>query len=111
MKALHRVNNYAARKQELKRLWIDPRNHPLAKAGAASLQTSSSTRSSSVASVRQSNLRKPGQVTRHAAPGVTPAGSDALSQAQIRELMSRDLTPEDYELLLLLDEGIQKPGR
>mmetsp|Transcript_45026 Transcript_45026/g.101276 ORF Transcript_45026/g.101276 Transcript_45026/m.101276 type:complete len:276 (-) Transcript_45026:77-904(-) len=31
-----------------------------------------------------------------------------LTAAQIRELMSRDLTPEDYELLLLLDEGVKK---
>lgn len=31
-----------------------------------------------------------------------------MTQAQIRELMSRDLNPEDYELLLLLDEGLNK---
>lgn len=31
-----------------------------------------------------------------------------LTAQQIRDLMSRDLTPEDYELLLLLDEGVKK---
>lgn len=31
-----------------------------------------------------------------------------LSQAQIRSLISRDITPEDYEMLLRLDEGITK---
>merc|ERR1711933_223622 len=34
-----------------------------------------------------------------------------LTAAQIRELMSRDITPEDYELLLLLDEGVVKKAK
>lgn len=40
------------------------------------------------------------------ASGAVPKGP--LTAAQIRELMSRDITPEDYELLLLLDEGVKK---
>eukprot|EP00928_Gymnodinium_smaydae_P037013 TRINITY_DN25762_c0_g1_i1.p1 TRINITY_DN25762_c0_g1~~TRINITY_DN25762_c0_g1_i1.p1 ORF type:complete len:283 (+),score=32.62 TRINITY_DN25762_c0_g1_i1:56-850(+) len=31
-----------------------------------------------------------------------------LTATQIRQLMSRELTPEDYELLLLLDEGVKR---
>lgn len=38
-----------------------------------------------------------------AAPDSVP-----LSQAQIRNLISREITPEDYEMLLRLDEGITK---
>lgn len=34
-----------------------------------------------------------------------------LTAAQIQELMSRDLSPEDYELLLLLDEGVVKKSK
>eukprot|EP00930_Biecheleria_cincta_P097756 TRINITY_DN89437_c0_g1_i1.p1 TRINITY_DN89437_c0_g1~~TRINITY_DN89437_c0_g1_i1.p1 ORF type:complete len:318 (+),score=55.68 TRINITY_DN89437_c0_g1_i1:23-955(+) len=34
-----------------------------------------------------------------------------LTARQIQELMSRDLTPEDYELLLLLDEGVVKKAK
>mmetsp|Transcript_110036 Transcript_110036/g.206289 ORF Transcript_110036/g.206289 Transcript_110036/m.206289 type:complete len:365 (-) Transcript_110036:211-1305(-) len=46
--------------------------------------------------------------------GRAPAGrplirrDGPLTRAEIRELMTRDLTPEDYELLLLLDEGVKK---
>lgn len=39
---------------------------------------------------------------------VAALGGSPLTQRQIRDLMTRDLTPEDYELLLLLDEGIKK---
>lgn len=31
-----------------------------------------------------------------------------LTAFQIEQLMTRELTPEDYELLLLLDEGVKK---
>jgi len=31
-----------------------------------------------------------------------------LTAAQIQDLMNRDITPEDYELLCLLDEGVKK---
>lgn len=31
-----------------------------------------------------------------------------LTRRQIQELMSRELTPEDYELLCMLDEGVKK---
>jgi len=34
-----------------------------------------------------------------------------LTAAQIHQLMTRDLTPEDYELLLLLDEGVVKKAK
>lgn len=34
-----------------------------------------------------------------------------LTAAQIRELMTRELSPEDYELLLLLDEGVVKKSK
>jgi len=33
-----------------------------------------------------------------------------LTQQQIRELMARDITPEDYELLQQLDEGVPAPA-
>ena len=36
--------------------------------------------------------------------------ANPLSRAQIRDLQSREITPEDYDLLLLLDEGV-KPAR
>lgn len=40
-----------------------------------------------------------------AAPGVLACG---LTQRQLNELMNRELTPEDYELLLLLDDSVAK---
>lgn len=120
-----RVQKYAARKEELKRLWIDIRQYKppsqLAQAGAAALRPK---RSSSATSVRSSgtparssvtpvrrNVCSKSPATRTSVNAVTPAGNGALSSAQMHELMSRDLTPEDYELLLLLDQGIEKPGR
>merc|ERR1712224_858528 len=33
-----------------------------------------------------------------------------LSQVRIRDLQSRDIRPEDYDLLLTLDEGISRPS-
>lgn len=38
------------------------------------------------------------------------AAVGALTPAEIRILQSRELTPEDYELLMRLDEGIKPPG-
>lgn len=44
----------------------------------------------------------------HNSSARAPAQQGPLTAAQIRQLMSRDITPEDYELLLLLDEGVKK---
>mmetsp|Transcript_16994 Transcript_16994/g.54443 ORF Transcript_16994/g.54443 Transcript_16994/m.54443 type:complete len:284 (-) Transcript_16994:25-876(-) len=48
----------------------------------------------------------PARASREPRPAQPQQGP--LTAAQIRELMNRDLTPEDYELLLLLDEGVKR---
>jgi len=135
-KALARLEDYPNRIKRLKKLWIDvngggPMWKPPPSSGSLSRPTSAggiSRRSTSVGGVSsrlatagaQTMASKPQAATR--ANASTNSGSRskstgrsgpaahgaALTQAQIRELMNRELTPEDYELLLLLDEGIKK---
>eukprot|EP01103_Thecamoeba_quadrilineata_P009458 TRINITY_DN19220_c0_g1_i1.p1 TRINITY_DN19220_c0_g1~~TRINITY_DN19220_c0_g1_i1.p1 ORF type:complete len:167 (+),score=32.56 TRINITY_DN19220_c0_g1_i1:546-1046(+) len=38
----------------------------------------------------------------------TTTGGTLITHTQLLDLMSRDLTPEDYELLLLLDDTVKK---
>mmetsp|Transcript_107265 Transcript_107265/g.272237 ORF Transcript_107265/g.272237 Transcript_107265/m.272237 type:complete len:186 (+) Transcript_107265:38-595(+) len=74
---------------------------------------------------RKARGQKPGEpeslseidMCRRCALGMPPvepelgAGSGLLSNWEIRALQSRDLSPEDYETLLRLDEGIHKKGQ
>ena len=45
---------------------------------------------------------------KHSASRASSSSSCGLSQAQIRALQARELTPEDYDMLLRLDETIEK---
>lgn len=114
--AQDRVADYASRQERLKRLWIDvhfgnKKGSKLAAAGAMAVQSPVSSlklpaskrspkRSTSVPGIRSRVPNRPAvaNVSRQAG---------ALSAAQMRELMSRDITPEDYEMLLLLDENVK----
>eukprot|EP00931_Biecheleriopsis_adriatica_P005471 TRINITY_DN106990_c0_g1_i1.p1 TRINITY_DN106990_c0_g1~~TRINITY_DN106990_c0_g1_i1.p1 ORF type:complete len:360 (+),score=65.52 TRINITY_DN106990_c0_g1_i1:64-1080(+) len=48
---------------------------------------------------------------RGAARSTSRAPQGPLTARQIQDLMSRELSPEDYELLLLLDEGVVKKAK
>jgi len=52
--------------------------------------------------------RRTQSATRSSASRGSRASPCPLTERQMVEMMTRDLTPEDYELLLLLDEGIKK---
>ena len=45
------------------------------------------------------------------APAAFSSSSCSLSPAEVYALMSREISPEDYELLLRLDEGVEKKDR
>lgn len=87
----------------------------LARAGAAAVGAKLTAKSScrtAMSSSRggrclgdRSRLRRPDQDSLVANAGYL---GGPLTARQIQELMTRDLTPEDYELLLLLDEGVKK---
>lgn len=96
-KAIERLSDYPRRVERLRLLWANIQ------------EEESSRRSPSVAS-RSSFGRSSGSpARRRSGPSTAAAGAGgALTARQIRDLMSRELTPEDYELLLLLDEGVKK---
>lgn len=106
-KALGRIADYPRRVERLKRLWVT--------VNADGPESSSSQgrlprRSSSLARAGASAV---GGYQRRAAPRRARGDDDlfaggALTAQQVRELMTRELTPEDYELLCLLDDGIKK---
>lgn len=83
-KAIERLADYPRRVERLRRLWADIHIEERRVHGRGSTGRSQSKESTS------SGARGP------------------LTAAQIQDLMSRDITPEDYELLLLLDEGVKK---
>lgn len=122
--ALQRLADYPARVERLKQLWIDVqgggRGAPsrLARAGASTVFSRSGSlppRSDPCAGQSRGGCQGgPGgqawagtgaQVGRAAS---VPVAGIPLSARQIRDIMTRDLTPEDYELLLLLDQGVIK---
>lgn len=131
-KALTRISDYPLRIQRLKRLWIDlhVQETPAFTEGGARSRSNSRLASGSRnraspqlvgagASVlgakpgrrSQSGHRHTSAVTGSSRVASSIAGGHGqgpLTAAQIRDLMSRDLTPEDYELLSLLDDGIKK---
>jgi len=88
-KAIERLADYPRRVERLRMLWIETHeeSQPPPRATA-----SSSTPKRAGGGTRSSTIPRGGPLT----------------AAQIRELMNRELTPEDYELLLLLDEGVKK---
>mmetsp|Transcript_51139 Transcript_51139/g.121529 ORF Transcript_51139/g.121529 Transcript_51139/m.121529 type:complete len:223 (+) Transcript_51139:62-730(+) len=110
--ALSRLKEYPQRVERLKKLWIDLQNTApgwsssrarssmrLAAAGAQSLQGASSC-----------SKRRPASTSRPSSSAAETSSSAltiGLTQRQIQDLMTRELTPEDYELLLLLDSGNQ----
>jgi len=86
-KAIERLADYPRRVERLRRLWVDihaEERRAHGRRGAGRSQT------------KDSNV------------SVLGAFRGPLTAAQIQELMSRDITPEDYELLLLLDDGVKK---
>lgn len=92
-KAVERLADYPRRVERLKRLWAvicDPEGRP----GPPERFVRS----------RSAERRVAGAYFVSA----TALRNGALTAQQIEDLMTRDLTPEDYELLLLLDEGIKK---
>eukprot|EP00747_Dinoflagellata_sp_TGD_P219925 gnl/TRDRNA2_/TRDRNA2_91951_c0_seq1.p1 gnl/TRDRNA2_/TRDRNA2_91951_c0~~gnl/TRDRNA2_/TRDRNA2_91951_c0_seq1.p1 ORF type:complete len:217 (-),score=41.92 gnl/TRDRNA2_/TRDRNA2_91951_c0_seq1:147-797(-) len=109
-KAAMRLADYPKRVERLKRLWIDVngggRMPPsrLACAGAAAIGGSGT-----LQHLRGgAGAHGMGRGGRTSSYGSGQGMAGALTMAQIRDLMTRELTPEDYELLLLLDEGMKK---
>lgn len=108
-KAIGRIADYPRRVERLKRLWTtanadDPststtqgrgprRSTSLVRAGASAVGSPQ----------RRNSLRRPRSYNDD---DLFEGGP--LTVRQIRELMTRELTPEDYELLGMLDEGIKK---
>lgn len=118
VKAIERLADYPNRVERLKKLWADvqdergPQSPANSTLGTSSIRAGSASRScvdlqSTRRRSRQDRSSSP-RGARRAPPPRPAVPTGPLTQAQIRELMSRDLTPEDYELLLLLDEGIKK---
>mmetsp|Transcript_67893 Transcript_67893/g.107679 ORF Transcript_67893/g.107679 Transcript_67893/m.107679 type:complete len:267 (-) Transcript_67893:7-807(-) len=135
LKALERLRDYPRRMERLRQLWADLQtgNQTCGRQSPASRPSSGgSTRSRSCSQLRGAGASMVGSgghsykrvVGRHSAgcksgrhrstsrsynsTAVREVPRGPLTAAQIRELMSRDITPEDYELLCLLDEGIKK---
>lgn len=104
-KAIERLADYPRRVQRLQRLWIDMYDTE-GRHGATGGAAGRGNRSRSAERGHYYGYYGYG------AAGAAGAGAmlrhGALTAAQIQDLMSRDLTPEDYELLLLLDEGVKK---
>lgn len=105
--ALLRLRDYPHRIARLRRLWIDIN----LSAGPAPAAKSAAPRrgSSRLAVAGASTVRRSASVSagrRFEGAGVAPP----LTRRQIQDLMTRDLTPEDYELLCLLDEAVPKRG-
>jgi hypothetical protein len=113
-KALNRLSDYPKRVERLKRLWIDVHG------GGNGYESSSRLSCAGSAAIRRagayahfSGAHGPssyyGWEGRHmAAYSMQGPLRGLLSASQIGDLMTRELTPEDYEVLLLLDEGVRK---
>jgi len=95
-KALARLAEYPMRVERLRRLWAHEHDSPLDSGPLrGSSRPYSHRRSRSVGySDTRTSVRCP--------------FSSPLTTSQIEDLMTREISPEDYELLLLLDEGIKK---
>lgn len=126
LKALARLADYPRRVERLRHLAVDVQrwdgrcqsrsssgaslgrlgrsysSSRLVRAGASTLdgRRAQRLRASSVVDRRSSAKRAPRR-------GFMPQGP--FSAAQLHDLMTRDITPEDYEMLLLLDEGVNRP--
>lgn len=107
-KALARIADYPRRVERLKRLWISANSSPPSTPmqGQRTRSHSRLARAGAVA-VGVSAQRRPLLRGSHSRGGAGFVGGPLTAQ-QISELMTRELTPEDYELLLLLDEGVKK---
>lgn len=125
-KALSRLADYPRRVERLKLLWIDvygggkqqrersSSRRPLnrlqqqatpSRAAPGRSRSASRLPTSDVPSHGQARDRAP----RHASCAHGAAQNNSpLTARQIRDLMSREISPEDYDLLLLLDEGVKK---
>mmetsp|Transcript_27646 Transcript_27646/g.54240 ORF Transcript_27646/g.54240 Transcript_27646/m.54240 type:complete len:247 (-) Transcript_27646:113-853(-) len=95
-KALARLAEYPMRVERLKRLWAHQQDNPLESGPLRGSSRSYSHRRSR--SVGYSDAR-----TSYRCSFTGP-----LSASQIEDLMTREICPEDYELLLLLDDGVKK---
>jgi len=137
-KALARIADYPKRVERLRRLWCDIYNADhigssrhssgrvvrpgsgdssrsrsssrLANAGAAAVGTRLQHHRSRARSCSNNGGGRYCRHKNHRGGALDPSSlmSGPLTARQIQELMTRDLTPEDYELLLLLDEGVKK---
>lgn len=111
-RAIERLANYPQRMERLRRLWIDVNVGNRGSPGPGNRSRSPSAGRAATGGLTanrgsrgRASSREPNR--RHTVPQ-RGAHQGPLTQAQIRELMSRELTPEDYELLSLLDEGVKK---
>lgn len=96
-KARLRLKMYPERRLALKKLWIDIN----AKGGGVCKVCSQQCRGGYCQRGRASGYRQP--------PGAHEIfGDTGLTRRQLIDLMTRDLTPEDYEMLMLLDERVEK---
>lgn len=117
-KAIERLADYPKRVERLKKLWADFQEESYAaaaqmsttlpRAGSASRSGLSDFRVPAPRVQRPRQGRERSSSPRSGRVAAPPRPTGPLTQAQIRDLMNRDLTPEDYELLLMLDEGIKK---
>mmetsp|Transcript_24774 Transcript_24774/g.45413 ORF Transcript_24774/g.45413 Transcript_24774/m.45413 type:complete len:358 (+) Transcript_24774:70-1143(+) len=108
LKAIERLADYPRRVERLKLLWMDIQEEKEKEAGSRRSSLRHSRSVSGVASPVAATPSAPSASGSAAATRRSAVPSGPLTARQIRELMSRDLTPEDYELLLLLDEGVKK---
>mmetsp|Transcript_43189 Transcript_43189/g.137351 ORF Transcript_43189/g.137351 Transcript_43189/m.137351 type:complete len:230 (-) Transcript_43189:101-790(-) len=128
-KALARLAEYPKRVERLKRLWIDtnpgaatrsrpslapprPVSRP-ASSGSGRARGSTRLACAGAAAIGHKPPARALRPPVHAAgtgggSGHAQAHAGPLTAAQIRDLMTRELSPEDYELLLLLDEGMKR---
>jgi len=134
-RALARIAEYPKRMERLKRLWADLQSEvPRVPPALSQTPPQGSSRSSASgcdrprssmrlkcagtvalatrppSKLRDAKAGRSSSVVRHSRTHMAmprrPVGP--LTALQIQELMMRDITPEDYELLLLLDEGVKK---
>uniref|UniRef100_A0A7S4QI70 RING-type domain-containing protein n=1 Tax=Alexandrium monilatum TaxID=311494 RepID=A0A7S4QI70_9DINO len=129
LKAMARLADYPQRVARLKRLWVDVQcGNGVGQGGLAGSrrpQSGGSGRSRSSARLAcagaaavgakpppryhgsRSSCRSAGRGGGRGNQG-PPLQAGPLTAAQIRDLMTREITPEDYDLLLLLDEGVKR---
>jgi len=94
-KAIERLADYPRRVERLRLLWSNIQHEEFSQHRLSS-------------SGSRSSLGRSSGSGADPRAGGGPGAQGALTARQIRELMSRELTPEDYEMLLLLDEGLKK---